>query len=148
MRTITRLVALALTILCVPVSARTQQPASIAPYRVIVHPRNPTSSVSRRFLADAFLKKVTRWRHGDAIRPVDLPSGSSARRRFVQDVLHRSVEAIRSYWQQQIFSGRGLPPAELDGDAAVIRYVLRNRGAIGYVSGAATVQSVKVVNVY
>jgi ABC-type phosphate transport system substrate-binding protein len=115
------------------VSAQSAGPA----YRIIVHPSNQAASVTRRFLAEAFLKKTTRWPDGEAIRPVDLEPSSATRARFTEEVLARSVGAVKSYWQQLIFAGRDLPPPELESDAAVVRYVLRNSGAVGYISGDA-----------
>jgi ABC-type phosphate transport system substrate-binding protein len=114
-------------------------------YRLVAHPSNPTVSVDRRFLADAFLKKVTRWPTGERLRPVDLSAESLARKRFSDDVLNRSVPAVKSYWQQQIFSGRDVPPPELDSDEQVLQYVLKNPSALGYVSAAADVGQVKVL---
>jgi len=64
---------------------------------------------------------------GETALPVDLRSDSSVRRKFSESVLKRSVAAIRSYWQQRIFSGREVPPPELDSDAAVLRYVAKYR---------------------
>ena len=125
-------------------AAASAQPQS-PPYRVIVHPNNPVSTVSRDFLADAFLKKRTRWSNDDLIRPVDLGPRSSVRGRFSSQVLRRSVSAVRSYWRQIVFSGRGVPPPELSSDEAVVSYVLRHPGAIGYVSSAADLTTVKVV---
>jgi hypothetical protein len=120
------------------------QPAPPA-YRVVTHPANPDSSVERKFLAHAFLKKATTWSDGETIHPVDLPGGSPVRRRFSEDVLERPVGAVRSYWQQLIFSGRALPPPELESDEAVLRYVSKHAGAVGYVSGTADVRSAKVL---
>jgi ABC-type phosphate transport system substrate-binding protein len=124
-------------------SGATTQPA----FRVIVNPGNPTGSIERRTVADAFLKKTTRWPDGSLIRPVDLGGQSPTRQRFSEDILGRSVSAVRSYWQQLVFSGRDLPPPELDTDEEVIRYVLRYAGAIGYVSGGGNVENVKVLSV-
>jgi ABC-type phosphate transport system substrate-binding protein len=116
-------------------------------YRVIVNAKNQQGAVDRRFLAQAFLKKATVWGDGELIRPVDLPADSGARRRFTDEVLERTVTAVKSYWQQIIFSGRGVPPPELDSDDAVIRYVLRYPGALGYVSAGADLHGVKVLAV-
>jgi hypothetical protein len=69
------------------------------------------------------------------------------RRRFCEEVLSRSVAAVKSYWQQLIFSGRAVPPPELDTDEEVVRYVAKYSGAIGYVSGASELSGVKVVAV-
>ena len=122
------------------------QSAASPPFRVIVNAANPRPRISRDFVANAFLRKTSRWPHGEMIRPVDQDSGAGARQKFSQDVLRRSVGAVRIYWQQLIFSGRGLPPPELESDQDVIRYVARNNGAIGYVSGSAEVGGVKVVS--
>lgn len=116
-------------------------------FRIIVNPDNPVSSVDRRFLADVYLKKATRWSSDEAIRPVDLGPGSPARRAFSDDVLRRSVSAVKSYWQQMVFSGRGVPPPELDNDGEVVKFVLKNRGAVGYVSSGSEVAGAKIVPV-
>jgi len=118
-----------------------------APYRVIVNAGNPATTVERRYLADVFLKKVSRWPSDELIRPVDLSASSSLRRRFSDEVLKRSVAAVKSYWQQQVFSGRGVPPPELDSEEQVVRYVLDHSGAVGYVSGTAHIEGAKVLNV-
>ena len=53
------------------------------------------------------------------------------------DRTRRSPAAVRNYWQQRIFTGRGVPPPELASEEAVIKYVTDHPNAIGYVSGAA-----------
>ena len=121
--------------------------AAPAGYRVIVNASNGAASLDRKFLAEAFLKKTTRWPTGELIRPVDLGSDSAVRRRFSEEALSRSVAAVKSYWQQMIFSGRAGPPPELDSDDEVIRYVARYPGAVGYVSAAGDVGGVRVVTV-
>jgi ABC-type phosphate transport system substrate-binding protein len=116
-------------------------------YRVIANAANPVTSVERRFLADVFLKKTTRWPSGGAARPVDQTAESPIRRRFCEEAIGRPLDAVRNYWQQQVFSGRDVPPPELDGDEEVLRYVQKYPGAIGYVSAAADVRGVRVLGV-
>jgi ABC-type phosphate transport system substrate-binding protein len=41
---------------------------------------------------------------------------------------------VKSYWQQQIFSGRDVPPPEKQTENDVVAFVRSNPGAIGYVS--------------
>jgi ABC-type phosphate transport system substrate-binding protein len=137
--------SLLLTALCATLSA--QPLSSAATYQVIVHPNNSTISLDRRFVEDAFLKKITAWPAGAVIRPVDLAAYSPVRRKFTEDILNRSVEAVKGYWQQRIFSGRDVPPPELDTDEDVIAYVLKYEGAIGYVSGSANLRGTKALAV-
>jgi ABC-type phosphate transport system substrate-binding protein len=135
--------ALILAMSCALAFAQTAIPAP--PYRVIVNPRNSIGQVARSFLADAFLKKTTRWRNGEVILPVDLGGDSPTRRKFTEEVLSRSVAAVRNYWQQLIFSGRDIPPPELDTEQEVVLYVLKHPGAVGYVSGTAEIGGAKVL---
>jgi ABC-type phosphate transport system substrate-binding protein len=125
---------------------RAEEPR-IAEYVVIVNAANPASSAERKFLSDAFLKKTTRWSGGQLIQPVDQSADSAVRRRFSEQVLDRSVTAVRSYWQQVIFSGRDVPPPELSGDGTVLEYVKNHTGAVGYVSGNASTAGAKVLPV-
>jgi ABC-type phosphate transport system substrate-binding protein len=114
-------------------------------FLIIVHPNTAAQEVTREFVAQAFLKRLTSWPDGETIRPVDLRSDARVRGAFSSSLLKRSVTAMRSYWQQRIFSGRELPPPELDSDDAVVRYVLANVGAIGYVSVGTKVHGAKVL---
>ena len=139
-------VALALVTLCATVLAQPPPPPPPV-YVVIVHPKNPSTVVTRGFLEDAFLKKITRWPNDQVIRPVDLVASSPVRRKFTEDVLSRSVEGVKGYWQQRIFSGRDVPPPELDNDEDVVRYVLKHEAAVGYVSGRANLGEAKTVDV-
>jgi ABC-type phosphate transport system substrate-binding protein len=115
------------------------------PFVVIVNSQSPSTTLSKKFVGDAFLKKVTRWPNGEVIKPVDLPASSTTRARFSEDVLNRSVSSVKSYWQQVIFSGRDVPPPELATEAEVVKYVATNPNAIGYVSGGTALTGVKSV---
>ena len=116
-------------------------------YRVIVNPSNPAGSLRSAHVSDLFLGKKQRWDHGELAGPVDQSAGSSVRANFSKSVHHKSVGAVKSYWQQRIFSGRGVPPIELHSDAEVVAHVQRNSGAIGYVSSSASLSRVKVVEI-
>jgi len=143
MRILLFVVALCVLGLFLPTAAAESPP----PFVVVVHPKNPATSVNRKFLGDAFLKKATRWPNDDVIRPVDQAPDSAVRRRFTEDVLKRSVAAVRSYWQQIIFSGRDLPPPELASDEDVVRFVAKHEGGIGYVGADAVLSGVKAIRV-
>ncbi len=80
-----------------------------------------------------FLGKGQRWPNGQEALPVDQPDHSPARAAFARRVLGKSPDAIRFYWQEQIFSGRATPPPERVSDIDVLTYVRSNPNAIGYV---------------
>ncbi len=119
-----------------------------ASFRVVVNSSNGLSAMSRAELARLFLKKATSWPDGKAAAPVDLVESAPARRAFTRAVLERDVAAVRAHWQQQIFSGRGVPPPEKSTDAEVLAFVRNNPGAVGYVSPDADLgSSVKALRV-
>jgi hypothetical protein len=70
---------------------------------------------------------------------------SAARNKFSEEVLRQPVDAVKNYWQQMIFTGRDVPPPELDSDEDVVKYVLKYAGALGYVSGSSNLNGAKVV---
>jgi hypothetical protein len=121
--------------------------AGSATFKVIVHPDNPTTRIHRGFLRRAFLKKDLRGKHGASLRPIDLPRGTAARERFTRDVLKKSSAQLRNYWNQQVFSGKGVPPPEADSEDAAIAYVLANPGAVGYLPTDADPQGAKVIEI-
>jgi hypothetical protein len=136
--------AIALLVLAAHAAPRASAEASRA-YVLVVHPANPAREVDRSFVAQAFLKKVTHWPSGVPIQPVDLDQKSPVRRRWSNEVLNRSVDAVKSYWQQMIFSGRSLPPPEVNNDEQVLDFVVHRVGSIGYVSADANLHGAHVL---
>jgi ABC-type phosphate transport system substrate-binding protein len=138
---------LALTALVATVSAQQLNAPPLPAYVIIVHANNPITTADRKFLQDAFLRKTLRWPDDEVIRPVDLIATSSVRKSFSNEVLGRSISAVKAYWQQRIFSGRDTPPPEFNRDEKIVAYVLKHEGAVGYVSGAANLAGLKILNV-
>ncbi|NGP87847.1 substrate-binding domain-containing protein [Fodinibius halophilus] len=121
--------------------------ATAQSYKVIVNSANSTESISKKNLSEIFLKNKTKWDDGSSISPVDLKSSSATRKAFSNDVLGRDVGAIRSYWQQAAFSGKGTAPVERSSDAEVITFVKNNPGAVGYISESTDASGVKVLTI-
>jgi len=109
-------------------------PAGAQQYRVIVNAANPTTALTKDDLARVYLKKMSAWKNGAAVTVVDLGPKSPVRAEFSVSVLGRDVPTMKNYWQQSLFSGRGVPPIEQPSEAQVVAFVAANPGAIGYVS--------------
>jgi ABC-type phosphate transport system substrate-binding protein len=119
--------------------------AAAQDYAVIVNESNSISSASKEDVSKWLLKKKTKWGDGSKVAPVDF--AGDVREAFTEGVHGKSMGAIKSYWQKQVFSGKGTPPVEKKSEADVIAYVKSNSGAIGYVSAAADVSGVKVLEI-
>lgn len=108
--------------------------ASAAPIKIIVNTQNQTKEVSRKFLSEAFLKKIVFWENGESIVPVDREFDADSRKEFSNRILNKSVTAVRSYWQQMIFSGQAIPPVELNSEDQVIQFVNTHVNAVAYIA--------------
>ena len=129
-------VAVAVAVAITPLAPRSAAAQSRS-FVVVVNASNATSSVSRGDLSKLFTKKKRNWPGGAAAMPVDLATGNPVRDAFSVKVHGRSTSAIGAYWQQQIFSGREIPPPERRDDDDVLAYVRENAGGVGYVAASA-----------
>jgi ABC-type phosphate transport system substrate-binding protein len=125
------------------------EPAKADAFVVIVNADNPATSVDKDRLSKMFLKKVKRWEVGEAsVETFDQLESKDVREAFTRAVHGKSISAIKSYWQRMIFSGRDVPPDELDSDADVMSAVATVGGGVGYVSPTAKlVDGVKTIRV-
>lgn len=103
-------------------------------YVVVVNAANAVTELYADVVAQLFLRQMTRWPSGVAVIPLDQIEGSSAREAFSRDVLRKSVDEVKAYWETQLFSAQAIPPLELPSDDVVLGFVRANVGAIGYVS--------------
>ena len=134
--------ALVAGVLATPVHAQDKE------FVVIVNAFNPFVTIKADDLTRIFLKKTATWGNGQTAQPVDQAEGSNLRRRFTARVLNRDTGSVKSYWQQQVFSGKAVPPPALDNDAAVLEFVRQHPYGVGYVAASTPLTSeVRVIAV-
>lgn len=125
----------------------TARPAMAQEFKVIVNAGNPVNELPADAVSKLFLKQATNFPGGGAATPVEPAKSSPARAAFAKTVLGWTVQKLDTYWQQQIFSGKDVPPDSKSSDDEVVAFVKANPGAIGYVSGTAATAGVKVIAV-
>ncbi len=116
-------------------------------YVIIVNSQNTTASLSKKEISNFFLKKKKKWASGEKVVPIDLSGKSETRKSFTKEIHKKSIGAIKSYWQQYVFAGKGTPPTEKKTDQEIIDYVSNNIKAVGYVSASADISKVKALKV-
>lgn len=110
---------------------------------VIVHPSN-SSELSAKKVQRIFLGKEKKFGNGSAVKPIN-QTNNAARNDFDSNVLGRSSTQVAAYWSKLVFTGKGIPPKEVSGDAEVIAAVAADPAAIGYVDSSAVTGDVKTV---
>lgn len=114
---------------------------------VIVNTANPVTTLTRQQVADIFMKKTAHWPHGGDVHPVDQPAVAAVRDAFSRSVHGKPATAVTSWWGQQMFSGRAVPPPQRSTDRAVVAFVREDALAIGYVTTGTPVQDVKILRI-
>jgi ABC-type phosphate transport system substrate-binding protein len=132
----------------------TAMPAMVAgqDFKIVINEANTTTSITTANLSDCFMKQAATytWISGQPLIPIDQAANSETRRAFSTQVHGRDVNAIRSFWQRQIFTGKAAPPQEKASDDEVLAFVRENPGAVGYVAADAVlgpgVKELKIVD--
>ena len=108
-------------------------PLARAELVVVVDARSPVTHLSQAEVVNIFMGRYRQLPGGDAAYPVDQPKGSELRADFYQRLVEKSPSEINAYWARLHFSGAARPPASAEDSSEVLSYVLKMRGAIGYV---------------
>lgn len=120
-----RTILLSLLLLCIVLPA-------YADLYVIANKDLPVKQLEKSDIAAIYLLKKKQWENGESIMPINLPAQSSARSRFTSEIFNSSPDKLSSYWDEMLFKGIN-PPVIQNSEQAVILFVERVKGAIGYV---------------
>lgn len=112
----------------------------------IVNPQGADAAISAEDLKSVLLGNKTKWDGGGLIKLVVLTSGP-AHEHVMQTHAQRSADQFDKYWKKLVFTGKGVMPVQAADEAAMIDYVARTPGALGYVSPAAVTDRVKEIPV-
>jgi len=118
-------------------------PAAADRLAIIVHV-DRAGKLDLEAVAQIYLKSRRFWAGGDPIIAVNREADSPTREIFTRRVLRSDATQLGIYWNRQYFQGV-LPPATLASDEAILRFVARDRRAIGYVDARVVDGSVRVV---
>jgi hypothetical protein len=139
--TIKRLLPVVIAIACTALP----RIAAAAEFKVIANPSVKSSDISTDDLKNVFLSTKTALADGSQVEPV-LAKAGPAHEAFLKD-LGKTDAALSTYYRSLVFTGKGSMPKICGSDAEVVDYVAKTKGAIGYVSDAASVAGVKTLAV-
>jgi len=112
---------------------------------VVVSARSPIDSLRPDQVAAIFLGQTPRFPNGAVATALDQPIGSAERDQFYLRVAGKTPALLKAYWSKMVFTGRGQPPRELAGSAAVRKAVADDPGLVGYIEREALDPSVRQV---
>lgn len=112
---------------------------------VIVNSKNPVSEMDQAEVSALYLGRYQAYRDGSFALPFDQLADGDIRGMFYQLLTGKPEAYINAYWARILFTGRAMPPRQLENDSAVLDIVQKNLSAIGYVSAGTKLTGVKVV---
>lgn len=112
---------------------------------IIANKELPINEIGKNDIAAIYLLKQKQWQNGEPIVPINLPAQTSARAVFTDKIFDSSPEKLGSYWDKMLFQGIN-PPITQNSEQAVILFVERLKGAIGYVEAEPNNPQVKVIH--
>lgn len=115
-----------------------------ADFIVIANPDVPATKLTQDELTAIYLLRTSNWQNGIRIVPINREAGSNARTLFSMRVLKQPEAALDAHWNRMNFKGI-TPPLTQESDKAVLAFVQKVSGAIGYVSASTDLKSVKVL---
>ena len=119
-------------------------PAAWADYFIVVSDDNPTTSLSETEALHLFLGRHRAFPGGTPARAYEL-AGDELRAGFYRALGAKSLSQVNSYWARLMFSGRNLPPQQLESTAAMLEKVSQDARAIGWLPAAPSDKSLRTV---
>jgi hypothetical protein len=106
-------------------------PAAWADYYVVVSESNPTVKLSQKEALHIFMGRTRSFPDGGLVAAYEV-GDDSERAGFYRSLDGMSLAQVTSYWARLMFSGRSLPPQQVDTQAALMDKVRNNPQAIGW----------------
>jgi len=114
---------------------------------LIVHPEVDEQAISLVTVRTIFSMRLGHWRSGTPLRVFILPDDHPLHVRFSKQVLGMYPYQLRWAWDRLVFSGTGQAPVQVATEEEMKRRVATTPGAIGYLSGSMTDDTVRIKNI-
>lgn len=111
---------------------------------VVVNKANG-ADIDEKAVQRIFLGKEKKFSNGNVAAPINLSAANAGRGIFDEQVLGRSSSQVSAYWSKLVFTGKGVPPSDVNNDAGVLAAVEADVNAIGYVDSASVTDAVRVI---
>ncbi|MGD8589948.1 MAG: hypothetical protein PVG22_14075 [Chromatiales bacterium] len=101
-------------------------------------------NIDHKKLREIYLKKILLASDGSDLIPVNLPPQHPLRLSLSETLFNKSAQQLQDYWNQRYFHGI-TPPYVLHSQEAVLQFVAKTPGAIGYIASCRLDDRVKRV---
>lgn len=136
-----RLTALSpLLVLCCLLAA----PALATDYHIVVSEKNTTRALTEQEALHIFMGRARTFPDGSLATSYEL-ADDTQRAGFYRSLADMSLAQLTSYWARLMFSGRNLPPHQVQGRSALLDKVRKDPHAITWLPGPPAAPGVRTV---
>jgi hypothetical protein len=121
--------------------------SATAATQMVANTNLSVDTVSRNEARLLFLMRRSQWPDGQAVQVFVLADEHPQHQAFCKNQLQIYPRKLRKAWERRLFSGTGQVPVRVDSVAEMLRRVGSTPGAIGYLPGNQTDDSVKVLQI-
>jgi ABC-type phosphate transport system substrate-binding protein len=112
---------------------------------IIANPSvNLATPLTLNEIAAFYLLRATSWPDGRRIVPVNREPTSEVRTKFTVIVLQQDKASLVTYWNNMHFMGQ-LPPVVQESEQAMLAFIQKVPGSVGYISASTAPINVKVL---
>ena len=115
---------------------------------IIVNPNLKVTQLDKKDVQDIFLGKKITWPDDKEteIKFVVI-SDADFHEEFVKSFTRKSAAQFKRYWNNMVFTGKGMSPKNFDSIDDLIQYISHTDGAIGYISPEKPLDGVDVLDI-
>ncbi len=118
---------------------------SAAELLVIVNTKNPIDRLERKQVIDLYLGRVSAFPNMAPAHTLEIVDTNPLRAIFYKTLTGKNEAQVDAYWATLMFSGRMTPPEKIKSEDAIVKAVINNTTAIGYINKRPLPADVKVV---
>lgn len=111
----------------------------------VINPQNPdnfivigneigTKTITRKQLTAIFKSEKAFWNNGNPVLVVIPSVKNELVNSVAKEVYKTSVSGMQKFWVSLVFQGRANAPHACDNDEETIKFIQKNKGAIGFIS--------------
>lgn len=120
------------------------EPAAATDYHIVVSEKNSMRSLSEQEALHIFMGRTRAFPDGSIAVSYEL-ADAAQRAGFYRRLADMSLPQVTSYWARLMFSGRNLPPQQIQGRDALMERVSKDPHAITWLHGPPTLPGLRTV---
>ena len=101
---------------------------------LIVNPSVSVTNIKLKELRAMYAMRRVHWPDGSPVNLVVYANDSPLHKVFSKELLAVFPHQLQTRWDKLVYSGRAAPPVKVNDEQAMIDYVAKTPGAIGYIS--------------